>query len=191
MGTWEGLYWWRVACQTIFSGSVSYRPVSQSSVRVSFVNGGLGLFDAGGWSALNGTQPSRRPHCTYWPYRSAVHRRRPDLAPCAAVSAVRVLFCDTRPDPAPVLSAPQDMQTESSERMGSGGGGGGTRDFIHPKLITVIRSGTRPRRLVRMLLNKKTAHSYEQVLQELSRAVKLDSGVVRKIFTVEGRQVRL
>ena len=67
--------------------------------------------------------------------------------------------------------------------------GVGSRDFIHPKLITVIRSGTRPRRLIRMLLNKKTAHSYEQVLQELSRAVKLDSGVVRKIFTVEGRQV--
>ncbi|XP_043201436.1 serine/threonine-protein kinase DCLK1-like isoform X4 [Amphibalanus amphitrite] len=98
-----------------------------------------------------------------------------------------------RGQPSPAHTPPQhsgsaqDMQTESSERMTAGGG---SRDFIHPKLITVIRSGTRPRRLVRMLLNKKTAHSFEQVLQELSRAVKLDSGVVRKIFTVEGRQIR-
>ncbi|KAF0298844.1 Serine/threonine-protein kinase DCLK1 [Amphibalanus amphitrite] len=92
-----------------------------------------------------------------------------------------------RGQPSPAHTPPQhsgsaqDMQTESSERMTAGGG---SRDFIHPKLITVIRSGTRPRRLVRMLLNKKTAHSFEQVLQELSRAVKLDSGVVRKIFTI-------
>ena len=34
---------------------------------------------------------------------------------------------------------------------------------MKPRLITVIRNGSRPRKAVRILLNKKTAHSFEQV----------------------------
>lgn len=63
------------------------------------------------------------------------------------------------------------------------------KDFIRPKLVTVVRSGMRPRRAVRVLLNKKTAHSYEQVLTDITHAIQLDSGVVKKIYTLEGKLV--
>jgi len=62
------------------------------------------------------------------------------------------------------------------------------RDYIVPKLVTVIRNGSRPRKAVRILLNKKTAHSFDQVLCEITDAVKLDSGAVKKIFTITGQQ---
>uniref|UniRef100_G3QBB6 Serine/threonine-protein kinase DCLK2 n=1 Tax=Gasterosteus aculeatus aculeatus TaxID=481459 RepID=G3QBB6_GASAC len=63
------------------------------------------------------------------------------------------------------------------------------KDFIRPKLVTVVRSGVKPRKAVRILLNKKTAHSYEQVLTDITEAIKLDSGVVKKIYTLEGKMV--
>ncbi|XP_052320679.1 serine/threonine-protein kinase DCLK2-like isoform X3 [Oncorhynchus keta] len=64
----------------------------------------------------------------------------------------------------------------------------GTRDFIKPKLVTVIRSGVKPRKAVRILLNKKTAHSFEQVLTDITDAIKLDSGAVKRLYTLEGKQ---
>ncbi|XP_029374422.1 serine/threonine-protein kinase DCLK1a isoform X2 [Echeneis naucrates] len=63
------------------------------------------------------------------------------------------------------------------------------KDFIRPKLVTVVRSGVKPRKAVRILLNKKTAHSYEQVLTDITDAIKLDSGVVKKIYTLDGKLV--
>uniref|UniRef100_A0A3Q0T6C8 Serine/threonine-protein kinase DCLK2 n=1 Tax=Amphilophus citrinellus TaxID=61819 RepID=A0A3Q0T6C8_AMPCI len=63
------------------------------------------------------------------------------------------------------------------------------KDFIRPKLVTVVRSGVKPRKAVRILLNKKTAHSYEQVLTDITDAIKLDSGVVKKIYTLDGKRV--
>ncbi|XP_067348305.1 serine/threonine-protein kinase DCLK1a isoform X3 [Channa argus] len=63
------------------------------------------------------------------------------------------------------------------------------KDFVRPKLVTVVRSGVKPRKAVRILLNKKTAHSYEQVLTDITDAIKLDSGVVKKIYTLEGKLV--
>ncbi|RVE76082.1 hypothetical protein OJAV_G00005190 [Oryzias javanicus] len=64
-----------------------------------------------------------------------------------------------------------------------------SKDFIKPKLVTVIRSGVKPRKAVRILLNKKTAHSLEQVLADITDAIKLDSGAVRKLYTLEGKQI--
>nr|XP_019952751.1 PREDICTED: serine/threonine-protein kinase DCLK1-like isoform X6 [Paralichthys olivaceus] len=63
------------------------------------------------------------------------------------------------------------------------------KEFIRPKLVTVVRSGVKPRKAVRILLNKKTAHSYEQVLTDITDAIKLDSGIVKKIYTLEGKLV--
>lgn len=63
------------------------------------------------------------------------------------------------------------------------------KDFIKPKLVTVIRSGVKPRKAVRILLNKKTAHSFEQVLTDITEAIKLDCGSVRRLYTLEGKQV--
>ncbi|XP_077984974.1 serine/threonine-protein kinase DCLK1-like isoform X2 [Glandiceps talaboti] len=63
------------------------------------------------------------------------------------------------------------------------------RDYIRPKLVTIVKNGPKPRRAVRILLNKKTAHGFEQVLNDITDAIKLDSGAVRKLYTVDGRQV--
>ncbi|XP_072319175.1 serine/threonine-protein kinase DCLK2 isoform X2 [Eucyclogobius newberryi] len=63
------------------------------------------------------------------------------------------------------------------------------KDFIKPKLVTVIRSGVKPRKAVRVLLNRKTAHSFEQVLSDITDAIKLDSGAVKRLYTLEGRQI--
>ncbi|KAG7269971.1 hypothetical protein CRUP_021826 [Coryphaenoides rupestris] len=63
------------------------------------------------------------------------------------------------------------------------------KDFVRPKLVTVVRSGVKPRKAVRVLLNKKTAHSYEQVLTDITDAIKLDSGAVKKVYTLGGKQV--
>lgn len=65
------------------------------------------------------------------------------------------------------------------------------KDFIRPKLVTVMRSGVKPRKAVRVLLNKKTAHSFEQVLTDITEAIKLESGVVKRIYTLDGKQVWL
>ncbi|KFM59515.1 Neuronal migration protein doublecortin, partial [Stegodyphus mimosarum] len=61
-----------------------------------------------------------------------------------------------------------------------------SRDFIRPKLVTIIRNGVKPRKAVRILLNKKTAHSFDQVLNDITDAIKLDTGAVRKVFTLTG-----
>ncbi|KAK6976944.1 serine/threonine-protein kinase DCLK1 [Biomphalaria glabrata] len=63
------------------------------------------------------------------------------------------------------------------------------RSFVTPRLITIIRNGRRPRRALRMLLNKKTAQSFEQVMVDITELVKLDCGSVKKLFTLSGRQV--
>ncbi|XP_051515143.1 serine/threonine-protein kinase DCLK2 isoform X2 [Myxocyprinus asiaticus] len=64
-----------------------------------------------------------------------------------------------------------------------------SKDFIKPKLVTVIRSGVKPRKAVRILLNKKTAHSFDQVLADITEAIKLDSGVVKRLYTLDGKQL--
>ncbi|XP_068164963.1 serine/threonine-protein kinase DCLK2-like [Antennarius striatus] len=63
------------------------------------------------------------------------------------------------------------------------------RDFIKPKLVTVIRSGVKPRKAVRILLNRKTAHSFHQVLADITDAIKLDSGAVKRLYTLDGKQL--
>ncbi|XP_041078594.1 serine/threonine-protein kinase DCLK2-like isoform X3 [Polyodon spathula] len=64
-----------------------------------------------------------------------------------------------------------------------------SKDFIKPKLVTVIRGGVKPRKAVRILLNKKTAHTFDQVLTDITDAIKLDSGVVKRLFTLDGKQI--
>ncbi|XP_064882066.1 serine/threonine-protein kinase DCLK2-like [Oncorhynchus nerka] len=87
--------------------------------------------------------------------------------------------------------------TAPGTRSGSGPGPGPagqqlvreSNDFIKPKLVTVIRSGVKPRKAVRILLNKKTAHSFDQVLEDITEAIKLDSGAVKRLYTLDGKQV--
>ena len=63
--------------------------------------------------------------------------------------------------------------------------------IIKPKLIIVIRNGTKPRKFIRMLLNKKTVHSFDQVLNNITQAIKLHSGPVKKLFSLSGKRVNL
>lgn len=62
-------------------------------------------------------------------------------------------------------------------------------DFVHPRIITVIRNGLKPRRVVRHLLNKRTAQSFAHVMQDITAIVKLNSGFVRKLYTLSGKEV--
>ncbi|VDK46985.1 unnamed protein product [Anisakis simplex] len=62
-------------------------------------------------------------------------------------------------------------------------------DFVYPRIITIIRNGVKPRRVVRHLLNKRTARSFLQVIQDITAVVKLDSGAVRKLFALSGKEV--
>ncbi|XP_033227090.1 serine/threonine-protein kinase GA29083 isoform X2 [Belonocnema kinseyi] len=60
---------------------------------------------------------------------------------------------------------------------------------VKAKIITLIRNGTKPRRVVRLLLNKRNAPSLEHVLEAITEAVKLDSGAVRKVYSLSGQQI--
>lgn len=77
----------------------------------------------------------------------------------------------------------------SSRDRPEGREGRESKDFIKPKLVTVIRSGVKPRKAVRILLNKKTAHSFDQVLADITEAIKLDSGAVKRLYTLDGKQL--
>uniref|UniRef100_A0A0N7ZVQ9 non-specific serine/threonine protein kinase n=1 Tax=Daphnia magna TaxID=35525 RepID=A0A0N7ZVQ9_9CRUS len=77
-----------------------------------------------------------------------------------------------------------------SASMGNGGDSSiRWAEYMKPRLITIIRNGSRPRKAVRLLLNKKTAFTYEQVLSDITEAIRPDSGTVRKLYTADGRQV--
>ncbi|XP_016894910.1 serine/threonine-protein kinase DCLK2-like [Cynoglossus semilaevis] len=77
----------------------------------------------------------------------------------------------------------------SSRERPEGREGRDSKEFIKPKLVTVIRSGVKPRKAVRILLNKKTAHSFDQVLADITEAIKLDSGAVKRLYTLDGKQL--
>lgn len=82
------------------------------------------------------------------------------------------------------MKAPQSLASSNSAQAKE------NKDFVRPKLVTIIRSGVKPRKAVRVLLNKKTAHSFEQVLTDITEAIKLETGVVKKLYTLDGKQVR-
>lgn len=60
---------------------------------------------------------------------------------------------------------------------------------VRPRLITLVRNGTRPRKVVRVLLNKRNAPSIDHAFSSITEVIKLDSGAVRKVFTLAGNQV--
>lgn len=60
---------------------------------------------------------------------------------------------------------------------------------IRPKIIFAVRSGTRPRKIIRMLLNKRNSPSFEHVLTLITETIKLDTGAVRKVYVSSGCQI--
>ncbi|KAI4459065.1 serine/threonine-protein kinase [Holotrichia oblita] len=62
-------------------------------------------------------------------------------------------------------------------------------DCVRPRIVTLIRNGIKPRKVIRLLLNKRNSSSMEQVLSALTEAASLDSGAVRKVFTLTRQPV--
>ncbi|XP_028402052.1 serine/threonine-protein kinase DCLK2-like isoform X2 [Dendronephthya gigantea] len=71
---------------------------------------------------------------------------------------------------------------KSSPRMDS------KREFIKPKLVTVVKNGKPPQKKVTMLLNKKTALDLNQVLDHLSSKGTL--GKVDRLCCLDGREIK-
>ncbi|XP_058061646.1 serine/threonine-protein kinase GL21140 [Anopheles bellator] len=76
-----------------------------------------------------------------------------------------------------------------------GGSNGGTPlkeidAVVHPRIVTLIRNGVKPRKILRLLLNKRNSPTYEHVLTAITQCVKLDTGCVRKVFTEAGVPVQ-
>ncbi|CAM9605515.1 unnamed protein product [Lampetra planeri] len=114
---------------------------------------------------------------------------------CATNEAFRRLDYTKNVNPNWSVNVKAVVGIGSSSSIGSGLSGAHTpetreaKEFIRPKLVTVIRAGVRPRKAVRVLLNKKTAHSFEQVLADITDAVKLDTGAVKRLYTLDGKQI--
>ncbi|KAH8258889.1 hypothetical protein KR026_001536 [Drosophila bipectinata] len=60
---------------------------------------------------------------------------------------------------------------------------------VYPRIVTLIRNGTKPRRIMRLLLNKRNSPSFDHVLTAITQVVRLDTGYVRKVFTLRGSSV--
>ena len=54
-------------------------------------------------------------------------------------------------------------------------------EFVRPRIIFILSHGNRPRKVCRFVLNKKTAHSLEDVKDKISEAVDF---AVRKLVAV-------
>lgn len=68
-----------------------------------------------------------------------------------------------------------------------------SRVHIKPKMVQVIRNGPhKPRTVVKALLNKRTAQTLEQVLDEVSSSIGNTGGLSapRKLYTISGQQIR-
>uniref|UniRef100_U5EQ26 non-specific serine/threonine protein kinase n=1 Tax=Corethrella appendiculata TaxID=1370023 RepID=U5EQ26_9DIPT len=57
---------------------------------------------------------------------------------------------------------------------------------VHPRIVTLIRNGVKPRKIMRLLLNKRNSPTYDHVLTAITQVVKLDTGYVRKVFSLSG-----
>lgn len=68
----------------------------------------------------------------------------------------------------------------------------GSQDsFVYARRVLLIRAGPRPRRHSCVLLNKRTASSFEHVLAAFASAVAIESGHVKQLYGVNsGQQVR-
>ncbi|CAG9815807.1 unnamed protein product [Phaedon cochleariae] len=59
-------------------------------------------------------------------------------------------------------------------------------DCVRPRIVTIIRNGIKPRKILRLLLNKRNSSSMEQLLSAFSETAQL---AVRKVFTLSGQSV--
>ena len=63
-------------------------------------------------------------------------------------------------------------------------------ETIKPRIITVIRYGHKPRRSAKVLLNKRTAQTLDQVLDEVTAAIGVwGTNGVRRLYDLTGKRV--
>ncbi|KAK7092316.1 hypothetical protein V1264_008079 [Littorina saxatilis] len=62
---------------------------------------------------------------------------------------------------------------------------------IKPKVITIVRNGPPPRNNVKILLNRRSVQSYEQLISDISEAFgpKWKNNRVQRLFTTHGKEV--
>ncbi|KAL0850283.1 hypothetical protein ABMA28_012120 [Loxostege sticticalis] len=62
-------------------------------------------------------------------------------------------------------------------------------NVVRPRIVTIIRNGVKPRKVCRLLLNKRNSPTLEHALAAITDCIKLDTGCVRKVFTQAGSPV--
>lgn len=62
---------------------------------------------------------------------------------------------------------------------------------LKPKVVTIVRNGPRPRNNVKILLNRRSVQSYDQLMSDIAEAFgpKYKNNKLKKLFTVKGREV--
>ncbi|KAL8599830.1 hypothetical protein ACOMHN_027637 [Nucella lapillus] len=63
---------------------------------------------------------------------------------------------------------------------------------LKPRVITIVRNGPRPRINVKLLLNRRSVQSFEQLVADISEAFgpKWKSNRVQRLYTVRGKEVK-
>ncbi|KAL3837589.1 hypothetical protein ACJMK2_022937 [Sinanodonta woodiana] len=63
---------------------------------------------------------------------------------------------------------------------------------LKPKVVTIVRNGARPRNNVKILLNRRSVQSFEQLMGDITEAFgpKWKNNKVRKLFTTKGHEVQ-
>ena len=64
------------------------------------------------------------------------------------------------------------------------------KNIIHPKKIFVVKPGPRPRVIKQFLLNSRTAHSFEQVLDDINVKIEMEQSAIYKVFNLKGKQIK-
>ncbi|XP_044019742.1 serine/threonine-protein kinase GL21140 isoform X2 [Aphidius gifuensis] len=62
-------------------------------------------------------------------------------------------------------------------------------NYVKARIITLIRNGTKPRKIIRLLINKRNAPTLEHVFEAITEVVKLDCGAVRRVYTLSGKLI--
>lgn len=63
---------------------------------------------------------------------------------------------------------------------------------LKPKVVTIVRNGHKPRNNVKILLNRRSVQSFEQLMADISEAFgpKYKNNKVKKLFSIRGREVQ-
>lgn len=88
-------------------------------------------------------------------------------------------------------SSPMKNGTNGNNNSSLNNHNNGTTEasVVFPRIVTLIRNGVKPRKIMRLLLNKRNSPTYDHILTAITQVVKLDSGCVRKVFKLDGTPV--